>query len=210
MVTQVMTMDRKQARLKFAILASVGLIAGCSNRGSIEVLESQLRDREDQISELQADLTDHEHDLRAANEEADMLRQQLVSDEKASAIELTNGVVRVTQIRIHPLLTGPLDTDDDGVIDELVVLLQPRDQRDKTVEAVGNVHVELRQGQRSIDHWVVTPEQASEQWRDSKLGAGMMLRLPLTDPLPPGKCEVTATLDTANGRTFTAQHNMTP
>lgn len=197
---------RSQTSLMLGVLIAFGWLVGCSNRGSVEILETQLRDREDQIAELQTELEDKKYDLRAAQEEAVMLWQQLTTDERVSSVELMSGVVRVHKIRIHPLLTGPLDTNDDGSDDELIVLVQPRDERDKTVKAIGALHVELSKNDRPVDQWTVSPQDASQQWRDSKPGAGMMLRLPLGAQLPGGNYSLNATLETANDRTFTATH----
>ena len=199
-------MEQDKTSILLLAVAFIGLSIGCSNHGSVDVLESQLRDREDQISDLRDELEDEHHNLQAAREEAIMLRQQLAADHRASPVELTNGVVRVAEIRIHPLLTGPLDTDADGGDDQLIVLLQPRDDRHKTVEAVGEIDVKLTHGKQLVKQWKVTPDEAINHWRSSKMGSGIMLQLSLDHALSSDKHLIEAELRTANDRTFTARH----
>ena len=183
------------------------IAGGCSNHGSVEVLESQLRDREDQIDVLRDELDEQHRDLRAAEQEAAMLRRQMQTDDPASEIELTNGVVRVSEIRVHPLISGPLDTDADGVADQLIVLIQPRDERLNVVETAGVIHVKLSRDKRVIQEWDISPEEANRHWRSNQPGSGIMLQLPLSVDLPSAAHVIDVRLSTANDRSFSAKHS---
>ena len=196
------------SQIAVTLLSLAGLTVGCSNHGQVELLESRLRDQEDQLESLRNEVESQQHETTVAKEEAKMLRAQLAANKGQSAIQLTSGVSRVSKISINKSMTGFLDNDDNGVADRLMVLIQPRDERGNIVEVTGALHVKFIHAQQTVREWKFTADETLQQWRGNKLGTGIMLELDLDRPPTEDNYEITAQLRTIDDRKFDASRTV--
>lgn len=193
-------------------------LVGCA-AGDVDVLESQLRDQEDAISQLQHQLASANANMRAAQAETDTLRSQLAQQGQPPAIlaEQAQVLFRVERIELHKYMTGGLDKDGLPGDDAMTVLLIPQDQDGELLKVPGGIHIDLfdmtqPEDRQKIGTYDFSPAEVQQAWHSGFFGSGIMLELPLHNPPQSSKVTLHAELATADGREFhaTGQFRVTP
>lgn len=192
-----------------AIMALAGL-AGCITRGGLGALQTELRQREDQISRLDRELSDAKKELDIAKREKETLRTQLASNVSDKLLpEQSDLIFRADGLKFSEYLTSGVDRDGKPG-DELVsVLLTPHDASGDALRLPGELKIEIRDlnnpdGSQLLGRWTWNQQNIMEQWHNGFLSSGYHLELPLKDV--PRHADVTlhAQLTTPDGRQFSA------
>lgn len=186
------------------------LAAGCAHPQAVDVLEARLRDREDQVSRLQAELARLQAELNVARRESDALREQLGRRGEASLLpEQAEVLFRAEGVKFHPLLTGGHDADGQPGDELLHVVLIPHDRDGELLKLPGEIALRvidpsLPPERQQVAEWSFSREEARETWRRSLVGSGYHFRLPW--PRPPVSSELVlhAQLMAPDGRRFDA------
>jgi hypothetical protein len=184
-------------------------VAGCATPGTVESLETQLREQEDRIVALEADLVKSRSELEVARRESNALRLQTSPNAGGLVEEQSLVLSRVEKIRFHPLLTSGVDVDSRPGDDRLTVLLMPVDRDGELLRLPGKVELELFDmtlpGDRQrIGQWTFTPEQTRARWLRSLLSAGYQYQLDWQERPHSNELTLHGRLTTADGRQFDA------
>lgn len=174
-------------RTWMSVLAMLGacsmapLVGGCAGRGELESVESELRQREDMITELETRLAEMRTEEKVSKGEIQALRNQLSSRGSATLVAEQAAVLqKVEKVAFHSLLTSGKNTDDVRETDEvLCVLLMPLDGDGDLVKLPGGVELELLdlalpQDQQRIGRWTFTMEEARSHWHRGLTAAGYL------------------------------------
>jgi outer membrane murein-binding lipoprotein Lpp len=189
------------------IMGAAALAAGCASRGQLDILESRLRQQDDQITQLQNQVTTTQSQLQAARRESDDLRTQVADGTRPARVEQVAALGTVEGIELNRYLTGGLDRDGKPGDELLSVLIAPTDAQGNLVKAPGSVSVALfdlskPEAQQRIGHWEYSPKQSDGLWVSGFLGSGYVIRVPWQErPLSPNLL-VHARLKTIDGRQF--------
>lgn len=185
-------------------------LGGCASRGNLEVLESALRQQEDQLVALRQQLDAARGELEVAQNENSQLRTQLVqSGQQAHSPEHLENEFKAVGLRFNSYLTSGLDRDGVPGDEMLSVLLYPHDEQGGLVKLAGTVELKAvdlgaPNGLHEIGSWTFTPSQTKDAWHSGFLAAGFLFERPLQS-LPRG-ADVTlhARFTTIDGRQFDA------
>jgi hypothetical protein len=178
-----------------------------------------LRSQEDAIAQLQHQLASASAKAIAAQAETDTLRNQLAQQGRPAAIlpEQAQVLFRVQRIELHKYMTGGLDKDGLPGDEAMIVLLVPQDQDGELLKVPGGVHIDLFDmtqpaGRQKIGVYDFSLEEVQQAWHSGFFGSGIMLELPLDNPLQSSKVTLHAGLTTSDGREFhtTGQFRVTP
>lgn len=158
----------------------------------------------------QSELRSTSEQLALARKEAERLELQLASSGKPGLLpEQTETLVRVTGIKINPMLTAGLDKDEVAGDDTLVVQFSPVDNDGELVKLGGKIEiVAIDPGQtetaRPLGRWSFDPEESRSHWTRGFLGSGYQFTLPWPE-LPQAKeVVVHVRLTAPDGRQFEA------
>ncbi|MCA9079746.1 MAG: hypothetical protein KDA58_04270 [Planctomycetaceae bacterium] len=196
-----------------ALLAWLGLCAGCAGRGNLDLLESQLREQESLLRHARSEVTELQSQLAIARREQELLQAQLTSEMPRAGIETVQAFAAAQGIKFHSLLTAMQDVDGQPGDDQLHVLLFPHDADGDLVKLSGELEVELfdpghEGGMERIGRWRYSNAESQELWYNGFLSSGFQLDLPLST-LPRGnKLVVHGRLKTPDGRQFDASHTV--
>lgn len=185
-------------------------VSGCASRGSLEVLESALRQQEDQVLALQRELTAARGELEVSQNEISRLRTQLAQNgQQAHSPEHLENEFKAVGLRFNSYLTSGLDRDGVPGDEMLSVLLYPHDEQGGLVKLIGTVELKAvdlsaPKGQHEVGSWTFTPSQTKDAWHSGFLAAGFLFEQPWQQ-LPQG-ADVTlhARFTTIDGRQFDA------
>lgn len=185
---------------------------GCATRGDVELVEAQLRDRQDELARTQAKLARAEREVEIARRDADQLRGQLVSNgEEVVLPEQADTLYRATGIRFNTWLTAALDADGRPGDDVVTAVLTPHDVDGHPVKLPGNLEVTLSNHADGraipIRTWRFTAAESRELWQSDLLGGGFRLSLPV-DAATAEQVVLLARLRSADGRTFETEHRV--
>ena len=191
------------------ILFAAGMlcIGGCATRGNVELLESQLRKREDQLYAIQSQLDQTEGELTVAQKEVDTLRGQLAERGRPALLpEQLQSLSRVKEIQVNKLLTGGLDRDGQPGDDILNVVLVPQDEHGEPVRLPGSVELEVIDlsapaDSRQVGVWRFSSEEVAKQWPGG-LSAGFQFQIPWHGRTASQNLLLHARFGTADGRQF--------
>jgi hypothetical protein len=188
----------------FAIcLLSAG---GCRN---CDLVEAELRSRENDLREVRADLARTEWQNQALVSELSSIRHgtgAMISPELASQ---TYTLKQVTLGRG----TGGLDEDNCPGDEALQVVLEPRDGDGHTIKAPGSVHVEALEIspeglKTALSSWDLTADQVRHTWRSGLLSTGYFIVLPWKNWPSSEKLRIIAQFTLADGRLFEADKDV--
>jgi hypothetical protein len=155
------------------ILLSFGLLAGAAGCQHCDVVESELRAREDELRTARAELE------QAVTENA-ALRSQLahfgpnasakVSPEQGAPVCPVKQIVLGRQ-------TGGYDEDKDPGDEALQVVIEPRDGDGRVVKVAGSLHLAVLQItpeglKKPLSAWDLSAEQLRPTWRNGLLSTG--------------------------------------
>ena len=179
-------------RLRAAACACAALLALGCRTGSFENENDDLRRRNMELAEQVAELQDR---IELRENEIDALEQQLHDGTKPM-----EGVAspRLVAVRLGRY-SGPLDTDGDGVDDQVRVYVQTLDQQSRFMPVAGRAslqiaHVQPEQEPKLIAERVYESADLDAAYRTGLTGTHYTLETPLPQPLPAGVGQITVTV----------------
>ena len=157
------------------ILGAALCAVGCALRGQMDILESRLRQQEDSVNQLQAQLSTAQSQLQAARRESADLRTQLADGTRTARVEQVSALGQVEAIELNRYLTGGLDRDGIPGDELLSVLIVPTDSQGNLVKAPGSVSLAVfdlskPESQQRIGRWDFTPQKSDSLWVSGFLG----------------------------------------
>ena len=181
-----------------------------------ELLESQLRQREDEALLVKGQLHDAQSQLTACRRENGVLRSQL-RDAGAQGMlpEQAAALFSVEKIALNRLMTGGIDTDGNPGDDALSVVIEPRDQQGDVLKSPGTIAIELLDlaldpVDRRVGYWTFDLETALKHWQGGLFGTGYQFKLPWQRGYPRhANLTLHARLLTPDGRAFRATETIT-
>jgi hypothetical protein len=182
-------------------------LLGCRN---CDLVEAELRSRENDLRELRADLARAESHNEALVRELSSIRQGTAA--KISP-ELASQTYTLKQITLGRG-TGGVDEDDCPGDDALQVVLEPCDGDGHTIKAPGSAHIEAweinAQGLKTpLSTWDLAPEQLRHTWRSGLLSTGYFITLPWKNWPSSEKLRVIVRFTLIDGRLFEADKDVT-
>jgi hypothetical protein len=179
---------------------------GCRN---CDLVEAELRTRENEMRELKAELFHITAQNEALHREMSLLRQ----GGPALPPELAGQTCTIKQI-VLGRQTGGYDYDDCPGDEALQVALEPRDVDDHTIKAPGALHVDALQIDPAglkvpLCSWDVRPDQLRRTWRSGLLSTGYQVVLPWKTWPTTEKLRIVARFTLADGRVFEADKDVT-
>lgn len=186
-----------------------GSLAGCCCH-NCDLVEAELRSREEEVRELRAQLLHAEANNEAAQRELHGLHHSAASP---ITPELAAQIFKLKEI-VLGRQTGGYDDDDRPGDEALQVVLEPRDPDGHTIKVPGTLHVMALEiggdgSKKPLSTWDVTPEQLSPCWRSGLLSTGFFVVLPWQTWPSSGKMRVVARFQLADGRMFEAEKDVT-
>ena len=188
------------------ILLSV-LCTGCRSGGE-ELLEAQLRAREDRIRNLESQLVEQRSSVRTFQEESRILRAELERPDSVPVSEQIAAGFAVQELQFSSMLTGVLDDN------RVHAVVRPTDKDGDIVKLPGQLQLQLvdlsaPEDERTLGKWVWSPGEAEELWSSAAIGTGYVVDLPVSE-LPTGrKLTLLARFRPGDGRKFDALHELT-
>ncbi len=197
-------------RRPVALLLGLGLLSAAFGCRNCDLLEAELRTRENDLRELRADLARAESHNEALLRELGAVRQStkaLPSPEQAAQTYTLKHITLGRQ-------TGGYDDDNCPGDEALQVILEPRDGDGHAIKAPGALHVEVleisAQGLKMpLSAWDVSPDQLRRLWRSGLLSTGYQIVLPWKIWPSSDKLRVIAQFTLADGRLFEADKDIT-
>jgi hypothetical protein len=189
-------------------------LAGCAQRGNIDLLEGRLRQHQDALAHAQQQLDESRSELEIAQRESQALRDQLASHGKSPILpEQANILFRADGVHFHKLLTGGLDEDQRPGDELLSALLVPHDADGEILKLPGTIDLELfdmtrPKGQQLIGEWKFDAGQSHEHWYRGFIGSGFLFRLPWQQSPQTADLLLHGRLTTADGRQFDASQQI--
>lgn len=185
------------------------VLAGCSLRGDVEMLESELRRQEQVQDQLTAELRTTRDDLKIAQSDSDGLRARLSQRGKVSlASEQAEVLYRADGIKFNMLLTSGANRDSRPGDDGVSVLILPVDAQGDLVKLVGAIEIELlelaRDDEKQIGRWQFTVDEVREHWHRGFLSAGYLFQLDWQSIPKTSELTLHAKLTAPDGRKFDA------
>lgn len=190
------------------VLPAVAL-AGCSLRGDVEMLESELRRQELIQEQLTTQLHSARDDLRVARSDAEGLRARLAERGKTSLVSEQAEVLYKTEgIKFNMLLTTGENRDGAPGDEGLSVLILPVDPHGDLVKLVGEIELELlelaRDDGKQIGKWQFAIDEVREHWHRGFLSAGYLFHLDWQSVPQTPELTLHARMTAPDGRKFDA------
>lgn len=189
-------------------------IASCRGVSHREMLETKLRQQEDQLAEFSSRLDQTQSELLATQRAADALRKQLADRGQAVlAAEQSAVLHRAAEIRVQSWLSGGVDRDGVPGDEGLSVLVLPVDATGDTLKLPGALDIELLDlsqptGEQSIAHRQFPPDRVETLWHRGFLGTGYLIEL-TWDRIPAHPdLTLNVKLTAPDGRLFHTTHSV--
>lgn len=181
--------------------------AGCRN---CALVEAELRDKENELREVRAEL----HRAESINEA--FMRERHSSQPKASAkfpVEHFSSAHEVTEV-VLGRQTGGYDEDSVPGDEGLQVVLEPHDPDGHAVKVPGALQVIALEISRAglkmpLPPWEIPPENLRRTWRSGLLSTGYFVQLPWKVCPKSTKLRVVARFTLDDGRVFEADKDVT-
>ena len=185
------------------------LVVGCHSNSARDLLEAELRTREEDLREAKEELYRQQCENQALLRETAAVRQggpKLTPEQAAQTY-------RLKQIALGRG-TGGLDNDDCPGDEALQIIVEPKDCDGHTIKAPGALHVEALdispEGIKTpFSTWDVPPDQVRRSWRSGFLSTGYSLVLPWRSWPANEKVRVVARFVVSDGRVFEAEKDVT-
>jgi hypothetical protein len=196
-------------RWHVAMLLGWGLLAAGCQHCERDLVESELRHREDDVHELKSEVCR----LQACN---DGLQRELQAVRQTSSAKITPELASQTYVLKSVDLarqTGGYDSDGVPGDEALQVVLEPRDPDGQAIKAPGTLDVQAleitAEGlKRPLSSWHVPPEQLRRTWRSGFLSTAYFVVLPWKNWPTCEKLRVVAQFTLADGRVFEADKDV--
>jgi hypothetical protein len=191
------------------LLVGLCLLIGCRSN-STDLLEAELRTRDNDVRELKDELYRRECENEALMREMHAVRQggaaRLTPEQAAQTY-------RLKQIAIGRG-TGGVDNDNCPGDEALQVVVEPKDCDGHTIKAPGALHIEALaispEGLKTpFSTWDVPPDQVRRSWRSGLFSTGYSLVLPWKEWPANEKVRVVARFSVSDGRLFEAEKDVT-
>ena len=175
-------------RLTVLLLLLALLAGGCAGRRDVDLLEAKLREQEDQVRTLHAQVKQANSELTAARRLNESLKQQFVQPASHDeTFELDELHFRVTGLKINTLLTGGFDRDGKPGDDQITLFFTAVDDRDRIVQVPGRVECELLDPAQPADQqrlglWSFDVLKTRAAWVKTLGSFGYRLELPWQAP----------------------------
>jgi outer membrane murein-binding lipoprotein Lpp len=198
------------AHLTWMSVVAVLLSGGCASRGNLEVLETELRRQEDQMTQLQQQLAATRSELDVAINEATQLRQQLAQNgNPASAPEHIANEFKAVGLRFNTYLTSGIDRDGQPGDEQISVLLYPHDVEGGLVKLSGKLELQALdlaapKAEQEVGVWNYSAGDTKEAWHNGFLAAGFLFEESWQRPIRGPEITLHARFTTADGRQFDA------
>lgn len=184
-------------------------LMGCAHQRT-DLLEAELRTKEDQIYDLQAALQRAEGCNVAMQQEIVALRQ---SPACKVTPELASQLYTLKEVQLGRL-TGGLDEDSCPGDEALQVVLEPHDCDGQSIKAPGALHVLALQitpqGLKApLSSWDISPNDLRKSWRSGLFGSGYYVVLPWKLWPASPKLRIVAQFRLADGRVYEADRDVT-
>lgn len=180
-------------RLAFRLLPLAVIAAsGCASRRNVDLLEARLRDQEDQLRSLHAQVDRKTSELTAARRLNESLKQKIVQPASHDkTIELSEQHFQVTGLKVNSLLTGGFNRDGKPGDDQVTLVFAPIDSREQSIQVPGRVDCELLELDRSappkrIGLWSFNAAKTGAAWQKTLGSFGYRFELPWQTP-PTGR-----------------------
>lgn len=157
--------------------------SGCASRGNVDLLEARLREQEDQLRSLHAQVDRTSSELTAARRLNESLKQQLVQPAShAKVLDLSESHFQVTGLKINPLLTGGFNRDGQPGDDQVTLVFAPVDRSGQPVQTPGHVECELLDPalpteQQRLGLWTFDVANTRAAWQKSLGSSGYRFEL---------------------------------
>lgn len=182
--------------------------AGCSSD-----VQTSLWEQNKALSEQKTELTLEVERLRQENETLSGQVKTLTAVNK----ETRTAALVVPEMLVIGRHTGLYDKGTSGKPDSLVVYVEPRDAKQDTIKAAGNMQVELwnlaaAPEQAKLAAWEIGPEELKGLWGRGLLGAYYRLTFPLEGVLKGNEKDLTVKVeftDYLTGKILTGQKVIT-
>ena len=196
-------------RLAVGLLPLAAIIAGgCAHRGNVDLLEARLREQEDQLRSLHAQVDRMSSELTAArrlNESLKQMKVQIASHD--ASIELSEQQFQVTGLKINSLLTGGFNRDGQPGDDQVTLVFAPVDRREQAIQLPGRVECELLELAPSVEpkrigFWSFDAAKTRAAWQKTLGSDGYRLELPWQTPPSSGTLELLVRFHSQHGDRF--------
>jgi hypothetical protein len=184
------------------------LASGCRNHN--DLVEAELRTRDNDVRALRDDLAQAELQNEALMRELSALRHGATGNITPEFASQTYTLKQVTLGRG----TGGYDDDHCPGDEALQVVLEPKDTDDHTIKAPGALHIDAleisREGIKTpVCGWDIPPANLRRLWRSGLLSTGYFIILPWKNWPSSEKIRVVAHFVLADGRVFEAEKDVT-
>jgi hypothetical protein len=188
-------------------LALSSALAGCR---SSEVVEDQLRSRENDLREAREEVVRTHAYNDALQRELKAIRLSNAAHVPAELAALTYGVKSITLGR----QTGGFNGDDQPGDEALQVVVEPLDPDGHAIKAPGTLQVEALEIspeglKRPLSSWQVSPDELRRGWRSGLLSTGYFVILPWKVYPSVEKLRIIVHLTVEEGRVFEADRDVT-
>ena len=160
------------------------LCVGCASRGNVDRLEAQMRQQEDELRTLHAQVERTQSELVAARRLNDSLKQRFVQQAShEETLDLNERHFLVKSVKINSLLTGGFNRDGKPGDDQLTLVFAPQDDREKPIRLPGTVECELLDPAQSSDQqrlgkWTFNTKQTAAAWQSILGSSAYRFELP--------------------------------
>lgn len=189
---------------------ATSLSLGCRQQSiRRDLLESELRAREEDVHTLRSDLHKSESTNRLLLRELMALRGTLGPD--GNPLRPTDPYP-ISRIVLGNQTRGRSNSKGDGD-DALEVFLEPRDLEGHAIKAPGTLWIEAIEVspeglKRPLSQWEINPEELKRSWRNGLFTTGYSLTLPWKVFPTQEKLRIVARFQLTDGRTFEADRDV--
>ncbi|MBI5758188.1 MAG: hypothetical protein HZA46_06695 [Planctomycetales bacterium] len=187
-------------------------IASCRGVSHREMVETKLRQQEDQLADLSSRLDRTQSELLVAQREANAFRHQLHDQGQAVlAAEQSAILHRATELRVQSWLTGGIDRDGQPGDEGLSVLVAPMDSTGDVIKLPGEIGIELLDlsqpvGERLIARRQISLVDSESLWHHGFVGTGYLIELNWERIPTQPDVTLNVKLEAPDGRLFQTTH----
>ena len=198
-------------RLTFRLFSLAVIAAsGCASRGNVDLLEARLREYEDRLRSLNAQVDRTDSELTAARRLNETLKQKVVQSASHEAtIDLSELHFQVVGLKINSLLTGGFNRDGQPGDDQVTLVFAAINQREQPVQLPGQVECELLDPSQSAEQkrlglWTFDAAKTRVAWQKTLGSFGYRFELPWQSPPTNSDLELHVRFQSQHGDRFEA------
>ena len=187
-------------------------IASCRGVSHREMVETKLRQQEDQLADLSSRLDRTQSELLVAQREANAFRRQLHDQGQAVlAAEQSAILFRAAELRVQSWLTGGIDRDGQPGDEGLSVLVAPVDAAGDVIKLPGEIRIELLdlslpEGEQVIARRQISLDDSESLWHRGFVGTGYLIELNWERIPTQPDVTLNVKLEAPDGRHFQTTH----